>query len=220
MTHEEFLGLVNQPEMLGLDNFADLREMVERYPYFVPARILLLKLYQSQQDIHFDSEARKTSLYVQDRRWLYYFLHPEHRLSQAPVLRDTSRKTGGDYFELMNSVGADGEESKHLLSDLVTKLKSARKMIADDQPIAPKNTDSGIFGASDSENFVAAKHHGVDPEQQEIESITLQIKKLISSQRYQDAIDILEAYNLNNPKKSVYFADQIRFLKKVIAISK
>jgi len=30
----------------------------------------------------------------------------------------------------------------------------------------------------------------------------------------------LRALNLNNPKKSVYFADQIRFLEKVIANSK
>jgi len=45
-------------------------------------------------------------------------------------------------------------------------------------------------------------------------------KKLISEHKYKEAIEILRAINLNNPKKSVYFADQIRFLEKVIANSK
>jgi len=45
-------------------------------------------------------------------------------------------------------------------------------------------------------------------------------KKLIAERKYADAIEILRALNLNNPKKSVYFADQIRFLEKVIVNSK
>jgi len=45
-------------------------------------------------------------------------------------------------------------------------------------------------------------------------------KKLIIEHKYPEAIEILRALNLNNPKKSVYFADQIRFLEKVIANSK
>jgi len=45
-------------------------------------------------------------------------------------------------------------------------------------------------------------------------------KKLIAERKYKEAIEILRALNLNNPKKSVYFADQIRFLEKVIVNSK
>ena len=45
-------------------------------------------------------------------------------------------------------------------------------------------------------------------------------KKLIAERKYKDAIEILRCLNLNNPKKSVYFADQIRFLEKVIENSK
>jgi hypothetical protein len=45
-------------------------------------------------------------------------------------------------------------------------------------------------------------------------------KKLIREHKYMEAIEILKLLNLNNPKKSVYFADQIRFLEKVIVNSK
>lgn len=39
---------------------------------------------------------------------------------------------------------------------------------------------------------------------------------LIKNRNYDKALDIIQELNLKNPEKSVYFADQIRFLKKLI----
>ena len=43
--------------------------------------------------------------------------------------------------------------------------------------------------------------------------------RLIRERKYPEAIEILKQLNLINPKKSIYFADQIRFLEKIIANS-
>lgn len=48
---------------------------------------------------------------------------------------------------------------------------------------------------------------------------TAELQKLIKNGDYQRALEIITELNLNNPKKSVYFAEQIRFLKKLIALS-
>ena len=42
----------------------------------------------------------------------------------------------------------------------------------------------------------------------------------IKQGRYSKAIEIIRRINLNNPKKSAYFADQIRFLEKLLANDK
>ena len=41
-------------------------------------------------------------------------------------------------------------------------------------------------------------------------------KKLIKEQKYSEAIEILRAISLNNPKKSANFALQIKFLETII----
>ena len=41
------------------------------------------------------------------------------------------------------------------------------------------------------------------------------VKFLVKNRDYDGALEIMEAFYLNNPKKSVYFADQIRFLRKL-----
>ena len=43
-----------------------------------------------------------------------------------------------------------------------------------------------------------------------------QARELIKNHHYQQALEIIQRLSLNNPEKSVYFADQIRFLKKII----
>ena len=39
---------------------------------------------------------------------------------------------------------------------------------------------------------------------------------LVKERQYDEALQISTERNLNNPEKSIYFADQIRFLKKLI----
>lgn len=45
-------------------------------------------------------------------------------------------------------------------------------------------------------------------------------KIYIKQHRYEKALEIIQSLSLNFPEKSIYFADQIRFLKKLITIEK
>ena len=55
-------------------------------------------------------------------------------------------------------------------------------------------------------------------EEREDKHIDDTLSKLLKANRFEEAIKLIEAQNLNNPQKSVYFALQIRFIKKLKAI--
>ena len=42
------------------------------------------------------------------------------------------------------------------------------------------------------------------------------VKFLVKKREYARALEIMEAIYLNNPKKSIYFADQIRYIRKLM----
>ena len=57
---------------------------------------------------------------------------------------------------------------------------------------------------------------GMKEEKREEERDSNQFKSLVKNKRYSEALQIITSQSLKNPEKSAYFADQIRFLKKLI----
>jgi hypothetical protein len=229
MTQEEFISLVKQPESVAAQHVSDLKEMVERFPYFVPSRILLTKSLQLSNSIHFEAHLKTTTVFIPSRRWLYYYLYPEKLLSVEPYRREKNAKSGGDYFDLLNVVESGGGDTRQSLKNLADKLKSARSLV--NIPTVPlkirsdkvtKNIDvETLVNAFDRKVVEVVDANPVDISVlQSFENSEANAKKLISERKYNEAIVILKELNLNNPKKSVYFADQIRFLEKVVSKSK
>ena len=221
MTHDDFITIVRQPERVKAEYDSDLKELVDRYPYFVPARMLYVKALQDSHNIHYAANLKISSVYCDSRRWLYYYLHPEKMLSVEPYQRNRNGKSSGDYFDMMNLIESEGGDTKQSLKSMAERLRNARSMVQ--TPIVKVEMKPVAFIESDPLEIVKlplivsveAENPELTPEISESNA-----KKLIIEHKYPEAIEILRALNLNNPKKSVYFADQIRFLEKVIANSK
>ena len=258
MTHDDFISIVRKPETVKAEYEADLKELVDRYPYFVPARMLLVSALKQAHSIHSAANVKIASVYCSDRRWLYYYLYPEKALSTEPYLRNKVGKSSGDYFDMINTIELEGGDTKQSLKGLAERLKSARAMVATptEQPVKKtvlaKGKETVVIEIKNSEatdnefeKVLIPKVETKMVEFKEIETPSIVIensiqktnsedldlaidkdisesnaRKLIKEHKYKEAIEILTALNLNNPKKSVYFADQIRFLEKVIANSK
>jgi hypothetical protein len=219
MTHNEFIQLLNQPDTIDAGHIPDLKEMISHYPYFSQARILLAKAMLKTSNLHAESYVQQAALHVPDRRSFYYFLYPEKKINTEQIQKERIPRFSGNYFDMLKATENDGEDSGQSLKNLAQRLKSAREMILEKSKISPQK----------AENTVATQVRIPTPEYFSLENNTKQsgkavseeyVKILIKEKKYREAIEILNKLNLINPKKSIYFADQIRFLEKILVNTK
>ena len=221
MNQQEFISLVRQPEKVEAEHLVDLKHLVDLYPNFVPARILYTKSLRLSNSIHFEANLRLAALYTSNRRWLYYYIYPEKKLSTEHYRSEHSGKSSGDYFDMIDSLERQGGDTKQSLKVLAERLKSARTMVVAEHKATAAQPVKEEIGQQISERNLLLKSIEISKSSSsEIEISETNAKNLIKDRKYSEAIDILKKLNLNNPKKSVYFADQIRFLEKVISNSK
>jgi uncharacterized protein YqgQ len=103
----------------------------------------------------------------------------------------TDTKTHSAAFATDYFAFADIDGSRESLKQLAAKLKKARL-----EKNLKNRTDDEIQSTEVSEKNA---------------------KKLIEKKSYFAALKILKQLNLNNPKKSIYFAPQIRFLETILS---
>ncbi|MDR0370741.1 MAG: hypothetical protein LBH80_02655 [Prevotellaceae bacterium] len=207
MTSDNFFDLLNNPEHVDHTQLSDLKELIEKYPYFYQARTLYLKALQQTKSIDFEAEIEHASIYAPDKRWLFYYLYPEKQIEEELSEHTPRKSVSGGYFVMMEKLDKKGGKTKQSLKELAEKLKEAREY-SRVQPTTSKKIPESIT-IQHLDNNVTEHASATEPTEK-------QVQQLIAEKKYRQAIDVLKELNLNNPKKNTYFADQIRFLEKIL----
>ncbi len=224
-----------------------LRQLVERYPYFHAARLLYLRSLFQNHDASFDSELRKAALYVPSRTELYNIiegerLNPTLQTANHETAQRTSRpdedRTNSLIGQFLDSLPEEKPTTQHKVDATVDYIAFLQQNGSENSSlgstIAATKQESGTMSVIDS--FLDNKeklviHDRKDEEllkpQADEDSKTggtilteMMAKIYIKQKKYDQALEIIQTISLRNPKKSRYFADQIRFLEKLITNSK
>lgn len=70
--------LIQHPEMLNRETLYELRRLTADYPYYQPARLLMLKNLYLLHDPSFDEELRRAAMYFTDRKVLFNLVEAAH----------------------------------------------------------------------------------------------------------------------------------------------
>jgi len=74
MNRNDFLKLIGEKSPVNKGVFGDIYELVDIFPYFQSAHMLLLKGLKENDDIKFDRQLKSSSLHIASREVLYYLL--------------------------------------------------------------------------------------------------------------------------------------------------
>ena len=223
-----------------------LRQLVDRYPYYQAARMLLLRSLYETHDPSFGQELRKAAAYVPSRRVLYQLIEAD-RLKPQPELK--VRKANEDGMDegmdrtyslidnFLNTTPTAEEQPKSRKSrptaDAATDYVSYMLQIeADAASEDGFTTETPIsYGQEILDNFLEQgkitiqEHPDEELQKPQIESenegeneiLTETLARIYIKQgKYDKALEIIQRLSLKYPKKNRYFADQIRYLEKLI----
>jgi hypothetical protein len=244
----ELTQLMQHPELMDKETLYDLRSLIALYPYYQPARLLMLQNLYLLHDPTFDEELRRAAIYVTDRKVLFNLVEASHY--KINKHKETTRqKTKKDQTENNRTINLIDEFLNSIPQQEISGAVQKRKPTPADAAVdyvsylldieseeehqAEENVQ--LKGQNLIDNFIKneggkiklkEKPEFVPEIENETESenflgedgyFTETLAKIYIKQgRYSKALEIIKRLNLNYPKKNVYFADQIRFLEKLI----
>ena len=219
-------------------SITNLQELVHRYPYYHTARILLLQALFKQHSPAFDKELKKSSSLIPDRTSLFnlierrnYLADEERRkhnsddeeqkadkteevietfLSNSPQTPAPSKRVAidatQDYISYLMQTNPDEEE---LLADEAGGLEVIDDFL--------KKKNARFVIRDDADNVSEEEQPEDEQKAHNNEILTETLAQIYIKQgKFEKAIEIIGRLSLIYPKKNRYFADQIRFLEKII----
>ena len=83
MNKSEFFDFVNNPDRLNKDTVSSLNEIIDEYPWFQTARLLLVKNLHLIDHVKFNSELKTSAAFISDRQRLFDLVH-NHQATEEP----------------------------------------------------------------------------------------------------------------------------------------
>ena len=249
MNQQRLNEWIKHPEKLNRDTLYELRTLLARYPYFQTVRLLYLKNLFLLHDITFGEELRRSAIYITDRKILFNLVEGDHygvkalekqvQQETAPGIDRTLSLIDAFLANLPEETNQDHtiplEISTDYTSYLLKEDSSAENI--DEQPLLQgqdlidsfiNKTEEGTVDFVVKEEEISSPTSEQDETEESVDEIlddesyfTETLAKIyVKQQRYSKALEIIRKLNLNYPKKNAYFADQIRFLEKLIINAK
>lgn len=235
---------VKHPDRLDVNTLASLRKLVDAYPYFQPARLLYLRNLYQLHHADFDRELRTASLFLPDRKALFQLIEGlNYRLEPLKKHQPVSAKAAGEEdrtYSLIDSflAGIPEEKPRRPVPADASTDYIAYLMQTEDAPetieAVPRMQHQDLiddFIGQGTRRIVLTDQPDEDLQTPEIadeggneeneDYFTETLAKIYIKQgRYTKALEIIRRLSLKYPKKNRYFADQIRFLEKLIINNK
>ncbi len=233
----QFIDIIKSGRTLTTDDVAMVKNLIKEYPFFILPAANMLK------DCELDSETTawlkvQIALNTGDGESLLRLIDTDgqkmanfYPVQEAPETPSTEKAI--DTF-LDNYGNIDERESKLLERLIFNPVPDYSQVLAReaqeaDEPKQPLSEQDALLDAF-LENHDAAVRRAEEEFAETIDDDTEPIikpqvdsslneslaKMYIKQQRYDKAYEIIHQLSLNFPKKSIYFADQLRFLQKLM----
>ena len=238
MAQRPLIDFIRRPDSMDHNAVSQLKEQIEEYPYLHVARILLLQALHRQHSPLYDKELRGNAVMVPCRKSIFhlteesnYKVKAERKRYAASVQREQeSQSTDQLIDDFLGALpvqqptsGVPVDATKDYIAYMLQNEQEEQQT-----DIAPMNGDGVVERFLEQEdgriqlNQQPPKKEEIKPAEADREKEGKEIfteimaSIYIKQGKYESALKIIRQLSLKYPKKNRYFADQIRFLEKLV----
>ena len=219
MTRDELYAYLADPKRLTAETLEPIRALYESYPYCAPFAFLYLYNLSLTGDVRYASELRRLSVLLPDREQLFRLVEGDRPAFVAPPAEEPAEADAFDLIDhFLDGVRTSGEDLPEVLHYEGGGEGGDYFAGEANEPLSPDGL-SDLLDASPAQSAPVVAPSSEDPAPEELLSETLS-KIYIQQQHYDKALRIIRSLSLNYPEKNRFFADQIRFLERLIENNK
>ena len=199
MTSEKFNFIINNFKPKDDNQLSDLKGLFNKYPYSQTISAYYLKSLKDQNKNNFSHILRRTAILSFDRanlrNWISSDINQEEKRNKDKAINQSEDKfTFLDWFDQISSDKSKIDEKINLIESFIDN--KAERIIEDND-----KEYKFSFNKNDKDNP---------------ELVTETLAKILTNQKkYKKAIKAYRILSLKYPKKSSFFADHIRKIKKL-----
>ena len=199
MTSEKFNFILNNFKPKDDNQLSDLKGLFNKYPYSQTISAYYLKSLKDQNKNNFSHILRRTAILSFDRanlrNWISSDINQEEKRDKDKAINQSEDKfTFLDWFDQISSDKSKIDEKINLIESFIDN--KADRIIEDND-----KEYKFSFNKNDKDNP---------------ELVTETLAKILTNQKkYKKAIKAYRILSLKYPKKSSFFADHIRKIKKL-----
>ena len=235
------IDYIRRPNSMDQQAISMLRNMKDEHPYFHSARILLLQALYKHHSAQFDEELRISAPLLPDRQAIFRLIEEPNYQRNEERRRFNTELTETEKSERTNSLITDFLEKQPKQQEQSGRypIDATQDYIGyllqneaqeEDKPDMPMNGGGVVEDFLNQEpTRIVLKENDTPAEvpeekeekEEENEILTETLAGIYIKQgKFENAIKIIRQLSLKYPKKNRYFADQIRFLEKLIIKNK
>ena len=237
----EMIEMIRHPEKLDRNTLYELRSILAIHPYHQTARLLMLRNLYLLHDADFDEELRRAAIYVTDRRCIFQMIEAAHYQIKQVITENQTSETKNDSNRtvtlidtFLDSIPVEEDTERHKPTPADATVDYVAYLLANENGLTATDGQMPQMKGQDLIDTFLSQEQGriilseptqapaeIQPteEEEEVEEeyFTETLARIYIKQgRYQKAYDIIERLNRHFPQKNAYFADQMRFLEKLI----
>jgi tetratricopeptide (TPR) repeat protein len=154
MNRNDFLNMIEDTTPVNRQMIGEVYELIDIFPYFQSAHMLLLKGLQNNADVKFENQLRNSAIHIADREVLYYLLktktprEDEHIESKKEIIYSDDH-----VYDSQQTVIESAKNSEHLIVEIE---KNSGETKPDDNHETKIHPGHSILISTESDNEESA----------------------------------------------------------------